>query len=102
MQWLLALSVVAGTAWAAATQGDFGTVELVARRQIELQLAAASVQTEQLAAATAMEVGMGMALALPGLVVAGITILEPGCVAKTYPAFWTDMESLRRSITTAA
>ena len=31
---------------------------------------------------------MAMSLALAGLVIPGITILQPGCVAKTYPNFW--------------
>jgi 3-phosphoshikimate 1-carboxyvinyltransferase len=38
---------------------------------------------------------MAMSFALAGLRIPGVTILEPGCVAKTYPGFWTDLESLR-------
>jgi 3-phosphoshikimate 1-carboxyvinyltransferase len=38
---------------------------------------------------------MAMSLALIGLRVPGIVIRDPGCVAKTYPDFWTDMEQLR-------
>ena len=34
---------------------------------------------------------MAMALALVGLRSPGVTILDPGCVAKTYPAFWQDL-----------
>jgi 3-phosphoshikimate 1-carboxyvinyltransferase len=37
---------------------------------------------------------MAMAFALVGLKVEGITILDPGCVAKTYPEFWEDLERL--------
>jgi 3-phosphoshikimate 1-carboxyvinyltransferase len=35
-----------------------------------------------------------MSMALLGLRVAGVTILDPGCVAKTYPAYWRDLASL--------
>jgi 3-phosphoshikimate 1-carboxyvinyltransferase len=38
---------------------------------------------------------MAMSLALVGLKVPGIVITNPGCVAKTYPAFFTDLEKLR-------
>jgi 3-phosphoshikimate 1-carboxyvinyltransferase len=38
---------------------------------------------------------MAMAFALAGLKVPGITILDPGCVAKTYPRFWNDLQRLR-------
>ena len=38
---------------------------------------------------------MAMSLALVGLRVPGIVITHPGCVAKTYPAFFTDLEKLR-------
>ncbi|WP_250033453.1 3-phosphoshikimate 1-carboxyvinyltransferase [Paractinoplanes maris] len=37
---------------------------------------------------------MAMSLALLGLRVPGIEVLDPGCVAKTYPAFFTDLERL--------
>ncbi len=37
---------------------------------------------------------MAMSFALVGLVVPGITILDPGCVAKTYPGFWDDLATL--------
>jgi 3-phosphoshikimate 1-carboxyvinyltransferase len=40
---------------------------------------------------------MAMSFALAGLRVPGITILDPGCVAKTYPGFWRDLEGLRSS-----
>lgn len=34
---------------------------------------------------------LAMAFAAIGLAVAGITIEDPGCVAKTYPGFWDDL-----------
>jgi len=36
-----------------------------------------------------------MSMALIGLKVPGVTIANPGCVAKTYPTFWEDLERLR-------
>jgi 3-phosphoshikimate 1-carboxyvinyltransferase len=39
---------------------------------------------------------MAMSMALIGLKVPGIVIRNPGCVAKTYPGFWDDLERLRR------
>lgn len=38
---------------------------------------------------------MAMSLALVGLKVPGVVIRNPGCVAKTYPGFWQDLERLR-------
>jgi 3-phosphoshikimate 1-carboxyvinyltransferase len=38
---------------------------------------------------------MAMSLALVGLRVPGIVIKDPGCVAKTYPGFFTDLDRLR-------
>jgi 3-phosphoshikimate 1-carboxyvinyltransferase len=38
---------------------------------------------------------MAMSFALAGLKTEGITILDPGCVAKTYPRFWEDLAALR-------
>ena len=38
---------------------------------------------------------MAMSLALIGLRVPGVVIRNPGCVAKTYPGFWQDLERLR-------
>jgi 3-phosphoshikimate 1-carboxyvinyltransferase len=38
---------------------------------------------------------MAMSMALIGLKVPGIVIKNPGCVAKTYPEFWQDLEKLR-------
>ncbi len=37
---------------------------------------------------------MAMSLALTGLVLPGITILNPGCTAKTYPRFFDDLMRL--------
>ncbi len=37
---------------------------------------------------------IAMAFALAGLRVGGITILDPGCVAKTYPGYWDGLASL--------
>jgi len=37
---------------------------------------------------------MAMAFAVAGLKAGGITILDPGCVAKTYPGFWEDLAKL--------
>jgi 3-phosphoshikimate 1-carboxyvinyltransferase len=39
---------------------------------------------------------MAMSFALAGLRIPEVTILDPGCVAKTYPGFWTDLDRLRR------
>ncbi len=38
---------------------------------------------------------MAMSFALAGVKAPGVTILEPGCVAKTYPGFWDDLARLR-------
>jgi 3-phosphoshikimate 1-carboxyvinyltransferase len=38
---------------------------------------------------------MAMSLALVGLRVPGVTINDPGCVAKTYPGYFADLEKLR-------
>ena len=37
---------------------------------------------------------IAMAFALAGLKIHGITILDPGCVAKTYPGYWDALRSL--------
>ena len=39
---------------------------------------------------------MAMSMALIGLKVPGIVIRNPGCVAKTYPRFFEDLELLRK------
>ena len=39
---------------------------------------------------------IAMSMALIGLKVPGIIIKNPGCVAKTYPGFWDDLEKLRK------
>jgi 3-phosphoshikimate 1-carboxyvinyltransferase len=38
---------------------------------------------------------MAMSLALIGLKVPGVKIKNPGCVAKTYPGFWRDLEQVK-------
>ena len=38
---------------------------------------------------------MAMSFALIGLRYEGVTILEPGCVAKTFPEYWEVLETLR-------
>ena len=40
---------------------------------------------------------MAMSLALIGLKVPGVTILNPACTGKTYPNYWSDLEQLVRS-----
>ena len=40
---------------------------------------------------------MAMSMAPIGLKVPGIVIKNPGCVAKTYPGFWADLDKLRMS-----
>jgi 3-phosphoshikimate 1-carboxyvinyltransferase len=37
---------------------------------------------------------IAMSFALAGLKIGGITILDPGCVAKTYPGYWEMMQGL--------
>lgn len=37
---------------------------------------------------------LAMAFCAIGTRVAGVTVLDPGCVAKTYPAFWDDARAL--------
>ena len=37
---------------------------------------------------------IAMSMALVGLRVPGVTILDPGCVGKTYPNYWRDLGSL--------
>jgi len=41
---------------------------------------------------------MAMSFALAGLRIPGVTIQDPGCVAKTYPGFWDDLERLRTGV----
>ncbi len=40
---------------------------------------------------------MAMSFALLGLRVPGIRIAQPGCVAKTFPGYWTALDDLRRA-----
>jgi len=42
---------------------------------------------------------IAMSFALAGLRIGGITILDPGCVAKTYPAYWQDLRALGVELT---
>ena len=37
---------------------------------------------------------MAMSLAVAGLRLPGIRIIDPGCTAKTYPGFFPDLEKL--------
>ncbi len=37
---------------------------------------------------------IAMSFALAGIFMPGLTILDPGCVAKTYPNYWRDMSAL--------
>ncbi|MBW3604855.1 MAG: 3-phosphoshikimate 1-carboxyvinyltransferase [Actinobacteria bacterium] len=37
---------------------------------------------------------LAMAFAAVGLAIDGVTIADPGCVAKTYPRFWDDLRAL--------
>ena len=41
---------------------------------------------------------MAMSLALVGLVVPGVVILNPACTAKTYPGFFRDLENCRKGV----
>jgi 3-phosphoshikimate 1-carboxyvinyltransferase len=43
---------------------------------------------------------MAMSFAIAGLRIPGVTILDPGCVAKTYPEFWEDLERIRAGSST--
>lgn len=40
---------------------------------------------------------VAMAFALLGLLVPGITVSEPGCVAKSYPSFWADLDHIAQN-----
>jgi 3-phosphoshikimate 1-carboxyvinyltransferase len=39
---------------------------------------------------------IAMAFALAGLRVPGVVVLDPGCVAKTFPSYFDELERLRR------
>jgi 3-phosphoshikimate 1-carboxyvinyltransferase len=39
---------------------------------------------------------IAMAFAVLGLQVSGVQIVDPGCVAKSYPDFWTDLARMIR------
>ena len=38
---------------------------------------------------------MAMSLSLIGLLREGVSIADPGCVSKTYPGFWRDLDAIR-------
>jgi 3-phosphoshikimate 1-carboxyvinyltransferase len=42
---------------------------------------------------------IAMSFALAGLKIGGITILDPGCVAKTWPDYWDALRGLGVSVT---
>nr|WP_275789286.1 3-phosphoshikimate 1-carboxyvinyltransferase [Rhizobium gei] len=42
---------------------------------------------------------IAMSFALAGLKIGGITILDPGCVAKTYPRYWDELAALGVELT---
>ena len=42
---------------------------------------------------------IAMSLALAGLRIGGITILNPDCVGKTYPGYWDALRSLGVTLT---
>lgn len=74
------------------TGGDDGTLTITPPQGgIDCSQNAAPVEFE-----TYNDHRMAMSLALVGLRRPGVTIGNPGCVAKTYPSFWTDFESLRQ------
>ena len=54
----------------------------------------ANLTTTNARIATYNDHRMAMAFALVGLKVPGLTILDPGCVAKTYPRYWDDLARL--------
>jgi 3-phosphoshikimate 1-carboxyvinyltransferase len=37
---------------------------------------------------------MAMSFAVAGLAIPGIRIINPGCVSKSYPQFWSEFEKL--------
>ncbi|MBL8729583.1 MAG: 3-phosphoshikimate 1-carboxyvinyltransferase [Planctomycetes bacterium] len=41
---------------------------------------------------------IAIAFALAGLLAPGVTIVDPTCVSKSYPAFWADLERVQRSL----
>ncbi|MFO0954469.1 MAG: 3-phosphoshikimate 1-carboxyvinyltransferase [Isosphaeraceae bacterium] len=55
----------------------------------------AAGQTTPASIATYDDHRMAMSFALAGVKSGGVTIMDPGCVAKTYPGFWKDLEALR-------
>jgi 3-phosphoshikimate 1-carboxyvinyltransferase len=41
---------------------------------------------------------VAIAFGLLGLLAPGIAVADPGCVSKSYPGFWNDLETVRRSL----
>jgi len=69
----------------AAEEGD----ELVVHADPTLRSATVSAEIDTFA-----DHRIAMSFALAGLVTEGITILDPGCVAKTFPAYWDVLAGL--------
>ncbi|WP_164100385.1 3-phosphoshikimate 1-carboxyvinyltransferase [Candidatus Laterigemmans baculatus] len=67
-------------------QPDGMRIEPLARQRAPLQ---------QVALETYHDHRMAMSLALAGLVIPGVRILDPACTAKTYPHYFADLERLR-------
>jgi 3-phosphoshikimate 1-carboxyvinyltransferase len=40
---------------------------------------------------------MAMSFAVAGLAAPGVAVANPGCVTKTYPGFWRDLEEATAS-----
>jgi 3-phosphoshikimate 1-carboxyvinyltransferase len=66
---------------------DHGDLVVTGAARMAGRVAAAEIETYS-------DHRIAMSLALAGLLVDGITIKDPGCVAKTYPNFWRDLESV--------
>jgi len=41
---------------------------------------------------------MAMCFGLAGLLIPGVTVLNPGCVRKTYPTFWKDLKMIQKRL----
>jgi 3-phosphoshikimate 1-carboxyvinyltransferase len=66
----------------------------VEERDDGLKITPKPIRREVIAIDTYDDHRMAMSMALPGLVTPGVLIRNPGCTAKTYPAFFHDLESL--------
>lgn len=73
---------------ARATETDDGFVVWPGGRRPDETLHGATIETYD-------DHRMAMSFALVGLVVPGIEVRDPGVVAKTHPAFFTDLDALR-------